>query len=121
MRKLSRTVAALTLAAGMSLPAVAVATPAQAIGGGVVQNVSYKYGFYQKITLQNGTVITSLRPGDTSLHYGYDTRSFTLPYGTCARLSVNGGPVFTRQAGTYSVQDYQTFKVDKRPVADTGC
>jgi hypothetical protein len=121
VKKLGRTIAALTLAAGMSLPAVAAAAPAQAVGGGVVQNVSYKYGFYQRITLQNGTVIASLRPGDSSLRYGSDTRSFYLPSGTCARVSIDGGPVFTRQAGTHFVADYQTFKVDKRPVSDTGC
>jgi hypothetical protein len=121
MKKLSRTFAALTLAAGMSLPAVAAAEPAQAIGGGVVQNVSYETGWYLTFTLQNGTVITSLRPGDSSRTYGSDARSFKIGYGTCARLSINGGPVFTRQAGTYSIADHQTFNVARYLTSSTRC
>lgn len=121
MKKLSRTFAALALAAGMSLPGVAAAAPAQAIGGGVVQNVSYTTGWYLTFTLQQGTVITSLRPGDTSLHYGSDARSFKIGSGTCARLSINGGGVFTRQAGTYSVSDWETVKVDRYPTSSTRC
>src|SRR5215217_3558926 len=121
MKKLSRTLAALGLAAGMSLPAVAAAAPAQAVGGGVVQNVSYTTGWYLKFTLQNGTVITSLRPGDSSRTYGSDARSYTVGYGTCAVVSINGGRTFTRQAGTYSVQDYQTANVARYPVSSTRC
>lgn len=122
MKKLSRTLVALALALGLAVGlSVSAAAPAQAVGYGVVQNVSYSTGWYLTITTQSGLVVTNLRPGDTSLSYSKDTRSFKIGYGTCARLSVNGGNVFTRQAGTYTVQDWETYKVDRYPTSSTRC
>src|SRR5215217_3969395 len=120
--KAIRTLLALGLAVGLAVGlSVSAAPPAQAVGGGVVQNVSYSTGWYLTFTLQYGTVITSLRPGDSSRTYGSDARSFKIGSGTCARLSINGGPVFTRQAGTYSIQDGQTWNVDRYPVSSPRC
>lgn len=92
------------------------AQPAQALGGGEVQNVSYDTGYYVKIRASNGKDY-SIGPGSYSEKYTWDADGWWLPAHRKAGVRINNGSIFyvvntSNYAQKIAVSNTQSHKVN---------